>query len=155
MPAPDVAVAHPGYISSPSPLIAEFVRRRSGLLAEKAREVRRIGESELFGNLVDRLRGENELALGFGEHALADEMTGGDAGRALDVVVEPIDRHAELFGIEAKQSLLAEKLVDQRAQLRNRGVGRMQGDAAGAGVAAASRATPTAMSTRSPRIASR
>jgi len=27
-------------------------------------------------------------------------MTGGDAGGAFDVVVEAIDRHAELFGIE-------------------------------------------------------
>ena len=72
------------------------------------------------GDLLDRLGGEYQLALGFGEHALADEMTGGDAGRALDVIVEPIDRHAEFFGIEAELMLAAEKFVDQRPQVARR-----------------------------------
>ena len=87
---------------------------------------------KLLGNVLDRLRGEDELALGFGEQALADQMAGGDAGCAFDVIVEPVDGHAELLGIEAELMLAAEILVDQRAQLRDRRVGRLQGDAAGA-----------------------
>src|ERR1700688_2306905 len=89
-------------VTTSTALIAEFVRRRAGLFAKKSREVRRIGKPKLVGNVVDRLRGEDELALGFGEHALADQMTGGDAGRAFDVVVEPVSRHAELFRIKAE-----------------------------------------------------
>ena len=53
---------------------AEFVRRRAGLLAEKAREVRRIGERQVIRDLVDRLAGKHELALRLGEDALANEM---------------------------------------------------------------------------------
>ena len=59
---------------SPSPPLAELVRRRAGLLAEEAGEVGRIGEGEIVGDLVDRLAGEYELALGLGEHALADQV---------------------------------------------------------------------------------
>ena len=99
------------------------MRRRAGLLAEKAREVGRVGEGQFFGNVVDRLRGENQLALGFGEDALADQVAGGDAGRAFDVVVEAVDGHAELFGIKIELTLGAEILVHQSAQLRHRGVG--------------------------------
>jgi len=53
----------------------------------------------------------------------------------LDVIVEPIDRHAELLGVEAEQPFLAEEFVDQRAQLRDGGVGRLQGDRTRAGAA--------------------
>ena len=75
---------------------------------------------------------------------------------AFDVIVEPVDRHAEFFGVEAEQALVAEKLVDQRAQLRDGGIGGLQGDASPVRARlAASRATPTAISTSSPRIASR
>ena len=42
------------------------------------------------GDLVDRETGEDELALRLGEHALADQVAGGDAGRALDDVVEAV-----------------------------------------------------------------
>ncbi len=80
---------------------------------------------------------------------------GGDAGRAFDVVVEPVDGNAKFFRIEAEQALLAKMRVDQRPQVRDRGIGRIQGDGAGARRLAASRATPTASSTSSPRIASR
>ena len=132
------------------------MRRGSGLLAEKTREVRRIGESKFFGDVVDRLRGEDELALGFGEHALANEMTRGDAGCALDVVVEPIDGHAEFFGVEGKQMFLAEELLDQRPQLRDGGVGRMQSDGPAARAARGKpRHADGKQDTRSPRIASR
>ena len=82
----------------------------------------RIGERQFLGDVVDRLRGEDQLALGLGEHALADQMARGDAGRAFDVVVEPVDGHAELFGIKIELALDAEILVDQGAQLRHRGV---------------------------------
>src|SRR5665213_805730 len=55
--------------------LAECLRRHAGLFAEKSREVRGIGKSQIVGNLVDRLRGKHELALGFRKHALADQMT--------------------------------------------------------------------------------
>src|ERR1700689_3182785 len=85
---------------SAAALRAKLVRRGAGLLAEEAGEVGRVGEGQLLGDVVDRLRGEDQLPLGLGEDALADQMTGGDAGRAFDVVVEPVDGHAELFGIK-------------------------------------------------------
>ena len=50
------------------------MRRRSGLLAEKARKVRRVGKTKLFGNVVDSLSGEDEPALGVDKNALANEM---------------------------------------------------------------------------------
>ena len=59
-------------------------------------------------------------------------MAGGDAGRALDVVVEPVRRHGELVGIEVEMALLAEILLDQLAQRVDRRVGRRERDAAGA-----------------------
>src|SRR5579862_4645961 len=96
---------------SAAALGAEFVRRGAGLLAEEAGEVRRVGEGQLLGDVVDRLRGEDQLALGFGQHALADQMAGGDAGRAFDVVVEPVDSHAELLRIKIELALGAEILV--------------------------------------------
>jgi hypothetical protein len=62
------------------------MRRGAGLLPEKAREMRRVGERQVIGDLVDRLGGEHELALGFGQHALADQMARRHTGRALDVI---------------------------------------------------------------------
>ena len=69
---------------------------RSGLLAEEAREVRRIGEGQFFGDVVDQLRGEDELAFGRSEHTRAlHKKDGGspDGGppsfRIQDLVVEP------------------------------------------------------------------
>ena len=59
-------------------------------------------------DILDRLGGEYQLAFGFGEHPLTDQMTGGDASGAFDVIVEPIDRHAEFFGVEAELVLAAE-----------------------------------------------
>src|SRR5580704_17600014 len=44
--------------ASPAALRAKFVRRGAGLLAEKAREVGRVGEGQFLGDVVDRLRGE-------------------------------------------------------------------------------------------------
>src|SRR6516164_4765116 len=85
---------------SASPLLAKFVRCRAGLLAEEPREMRRIRECEFLCDVVDRLRRKNQLALGFAQNALTDQMTGGDAGGAFDMIVEPIDRHPELFGVE-------------------------------------------------------
>jgi hypothetical protein len=105
------------------------------VFAEETGKVRGIGKRKLVRDVLDRLRGEYQLALGFGEQALTDEVTGGDAGRALDVIVEPIDRHAELFGLEAELMLAAEKFVDQRPKLRDGGISRLQGDAARAGAA--------------------
>src|ERR1700733_9455485 len=102
--------ALPRLLETSARLVAEFVRRRSGLLAEEPREMRRIGEGELLGNVVDRPRGEDQLALGFGQHALTDKMTCGDAGCAFDMVVEPVHGHADLFGIKAEQAFLAEML---------------------------------------------
>ena len=101
-----------GMTKSPSPLLAKFVRRRAGLLAEEPREMRRIGESKLLGKVVYRLRRKNQLTFGFAQYALADEMTGGDAGCAFDVIVEAIDRHAKFFGIEPQQPFVAEEFVE-------------------------------------------
>ena len=91
--------------------LAEGLRRHAGLLAEKSREVRRVGKRQVVGNLVDRLAGKHQLALGFGQYALADQMAGRHAGRALDVVVEPVGGHRQLPGIEADQPFFAEMLV--------------------------------------------
>ena len=51
-------------------------------------------------------------------------MAGGDAGRALDVIVEPVRRDRELLGIEADQPFFAEVLLDQPAQRFDGRVGR-------------------------------
>src|SRR5258705_3637466 len=85
----------------PSPRRAEFMRRGAGLLAEEAGEVGRIGKGEVVGDFVDRLAGEHELTLGFGEHALADQVAGGDAGCSPDMVVEAGDRHRPPVGVES------------------------------------------------------
>ena len=61
---------------------------------------------------MDRLAGEHELALRLGQHAMADQVTGGDAGRPFDVVVETVDRHGELVGIECELPLGLEVLLD-------------------------------------------
>src|SRR3954447_17456953 len=98
------------------------MRSRAGLLAEKTREVRRIGERQVIRDLVDRLAGKHELALRLGEDALPDQVPGGDAGRALDVVVEPIRRHRELRSIKIKKAFFAEMLLDQLAQRLDGGV---------------------------------
>ena len=70
--------------------LAKFLRRHPGLLAEEPGEVGLIEENERVGNVLDRLRGEHELMLGLGQHALADQMAGGDAERPLDMVIEAI-----------------------------------------------------------------
>src|ERR1700750_2966435 len=75
----------------PSARRPELVRRGAGLLAEEPGEVGGIGECEIVGDLVNRLTVKHELALGFGEHALADEVTGVDTGGAPDMIVETID----------------------------------------------------------------
>jgi len=87
------------------------VRGRGGVLAEETGKVRGIGKTELLGDLLDRLRGENQLSLGLGEQALTDQMTGGHAGRAFDVIVESTDGHAEFFCIEAELMFTAEEFV--------------------------------------------
>src|SRR5262249_36987819 len=123
----------------PSPCRAELVRRGPGLLAEKAGEVGWIREGKIVSDLVDRLAGEYELALGFGEHALADQMPGGDAGCAPDVIVETIDRHGELVGVEGELPLLVEVLFDELAQRIDGCAGRLERDRIGAAAGAAGR----------------
>src|ERR1700733_5579586 len=100
------------------------------MLAEEASEMRRVGKRQLFRNVLDGLRGENELTFCFSQDALADEMTGSHACRSFDVVVEPINGHAEFLRIKSELVLAVKELVDQRAQLRDRGVGRLQSDGA-------------------------
>ena len=86
-------------------------------------------------DFLDRLPGEDKLPLGLGQHALPDQMPGGDAADALDVIVEPVRRHRELFRIEADQALLAEVLVDQTAQRFDGRIRRGERHRAGAGAA--------------------
>src|SRR6516165_6133967 len=128
-----------GRFALPSPCRSKFVRRGPRLLAEKAGEVGRIGEREIVGDLVDRLAGEYKLALGFGEHALADQLAGGDAGYAPDVIIEAIDRHCELVGVESELALLVEVLLDELAQRVDGGAGRLERDRLGAAARAAGR----------------
>src|SRR3954452_17622676 len=85
-----------------SPALTEFMRCGAGLLSEEAREMRRVGKGQIISDLMDRLGGEYQLTLGFGQHALADQVARRHAGRALDVVVEPVGRHRELLGIEVQ-----------------------------------------------------
>ena len=70
--------------------------------------------------------GEHQLAFGFGQDTLADEMARRDAGRALDVVVKPVGGHCQLLGVEADQPLLAEMFVQQAAQFLDPRVGARQ-----------------------------
>src|SRR5262245_8513007 len=112
----------------PAPRGAKFVRRGPGLLAEKTGEVRGVGEGETVGDLVDGLAGEHELTLGFGEHALADQMAGSDAGCALDVVVEAIDRHRQLIRVEGELPLFVKVLFDELAQRIDGCAGRLERD---------------------------
>src|ERR1700691_601496 len=100
------------------------------MLAEEAGEMRRVGKRQLFRNVLNRLRCENELTFCFGQDALTDEMTGSHAGCPFDVVVEPINRHAEVLRIKSELVLAAKELVDQRAQLRNRRIGWLQSNRA-------------------------
>jgi hypothetical protein len=65
---------------STRPPLPERLRRGAGLLAEKTGEMRGVGERQIERDLVDRQSGEDELALGLGEHPLADQMPGSDAG---------------------------------------------------------------------------
>src|ERR1700730_306604 len=123
----------------PSPRRSKFVRRGPSLLAEKAGEVGWIGERKIVGDLVDRLAGEYKLALGFGEHALPDQVAGGDAGCAPDVIVEAIDRHCELVGVEGELALLVEVLLDELAQRVDGGAGRLERDRPGAAAATGAR----------------
>ena len=93
----------------------ELVRGGAGLLAEEAGEVRRIGERERIGDLMNGLCRKYELAFGFGQGPLADQMAGGDAGGAANMIVEAGDRHGQRLGIERKVSLLVEVLLQKLA----------------------------------------
>src|SRR5205814_10107000 len=65
---------------------------------------------------MDWLTGKHELPLGFGEHALANQVSGSNSGCTLDVIIEAIDRHGELVGVEGKLPLFVEVLIDELAQ---------------------------------------
>ncbi len=56
--------------------VTKLLRCHAAVLAEKAREVRGIGKSQIFGNMMDRLRAKYQLTLGFRQHMLADEVPG-------------------------------------------------------------------------------
>ena len=58
------------------------------------------------------------------------EMTGSDTGRALDVIVEPIDGHAKFLCIKSELMLAAKEFVNERPQLHDRCIGRLQRDRA-------------------------
>ena len=90
---------------------------------------------EIVSDFVDRRVGKHELALGFSQDALANQVTGGDAGRAFDVIVEPVRRHGELVRVEAQQALLAELLFHQCAQAFHGRISRCERHASGARLA--------------------
>src|SRR5262249_35690903 len=94
-------------LQAKSPCSAKRLRGDAGLRAEKSCKVGRVGEREIIGDLVDRLLGEHELPLGLGEHALTDQVAGGDPGCALDMIVEAVGGHCQLLSIEYEQPLLA------------------------------------------------
>src|SRR5215831_9510852 len=127
--------AGPGRGCSAAALLAKRLRGNAGLLPEKAGEVRGVREGEIVGDLVDRLIGEDQLAFRLGQHALADEVAGGDAGGTLDMIVQAIRRHGELAGVESKLALVTEVLLDQVAQRVDRRVRRHQRRRAGPGAA--------------------
>src|SRR5262249_3255810 len=64
---------------SPAARLAKRLRRRPGVLAEEADEMRRVRETELGADLVDRRIGEDDLPLSLGQQALADQVARGDA----------------------------------------------------------------------------
>jgi hypothetical protein len=111
-------------------MIAKFVRRDASMLAEEAGKMRRVGKRQLLRNVLDRLRGKNEQTFCFGEDALANEMTGSYAGCPFDVIVESINGHAEFLRIKSELVLAAKELVDQRPQLRDGSIGRLQSNRA-------------------------
>jgi hypothetical protein len=56
---------------------------------------------------------EHELPLCFGENALAQQMSGGDARRPLHMVIEPVRRHREFARVKRDMPLAAEISFDQ------------------------------------------
>jgi hypothetical protein len=52
---------------------------------------------EIAGDFVNRLTGEDELALGLRDHTLANQVTRGAPNSSLDVILEPIARHASCW----------------------------------------------------------
>src|SRR6266566_890038 len=80
---------------SPAALVAERLRRGAGVLAKKAGEMRGVGESEVVGDLVDRLVGEHKLTLPWrrGGSALGRHMTRAVAAGAAGVTVAARGRH--------------------------------------------------------------
>ena len=94
--------------------------------------MRRVGKAEVVGDFMDSLAGENKFALGLGEQPLPDQMAGGDAGCALDVIVETVGRHRKFAGIESDLAFAAEILLHQPPQRLDGGIRRRKRHAAGA-----------------------
>src|SRR5262249_57953906 len=53
-------------------------------------------------------------------------MAGGDPSRAPDMIVEAVNGHRQLVGVERQLALLVEVLFDQLAQRFDGGAGRLQ-----------------------------
>jgi hypothetical protein len=58
----------------PASALPKRLRRHARLLAEEAREVRRVGKAQFECDLVDRLAGKHQRALGLGQYTLADQV---------------------------------------------------------------------------------
>ncbi len=62
---------------------------------------------------LERAVGEDQLPLRLREHPLPDQMAGGHAGRALDVIVQAVRRHRQHVGVKADLALPTEMLLHQ------------------------------------------
>src|SRR4249920_1939277 len=111
--------------SAPAPL-AKRLRCHSRLLAEKPGEVRWVRKGEVVGDLVDRLVREHELALGFSQDALTDQVPRRYAGCSFDMIVDPVRRHRQLAGVETDHAFLAEMFIDQSPQFVHARIGARQ-----------------------------
>jgi hypothetical protein len=72
-----------------------LLRRHAAFGMEKAREVRRVLESEIEGDGTDRKRGVDEAALGFPDEAVVDEADRGSARHSQAARAQVPRRHVE------------------------------------------------------------
>lgn len=82
-----------------SAILPELLQRGSGVLPEKAAEIGRIVESKLKGNLFSRNTAGVQQLLGFVDHPVPDEFSGGDTGCSFGQFIQTRGVHVQHFGI--------------------------------------------------------